>query len=165
MVKQREGKGHQPQVVPPLRQLSWSPLTELKDARRWRNEVCKHGGQPMGIFWTARKWPLDTERPLRIGFAEWRARLPGQFAFPLELWQVRNPALPLMLNRARRSMLFMYGSWWLLAMFLAIDVTRSLWVQIVLMGGATLMAAWAWYRTIKKVRWILRYDPRRSTGC
>ncbi len=160
MAKARTRNGGAARIARPVPQLSWTPLAGFKDSRRWKAEVLARGGQPVGVFWAARKWPLATERPVRVGFAEWRKGLPEPTE-GYELWQARRPEFPLMLRRSTRSMLFMYGSWWFLAMFLAMDVTRNLWVQVGLMGGGTLLGAWAWFTTIQKTRWILQYDPRR----
>lgn len=144
-------------------QLSWSPLSGFKATRRWKVEVLKRGGCPVGVFWTARKWPLNTDRPVRVGLAEWHQGIP-EGAEGYEVWDAHIPGLPLMLKRARRSMLLMYGSWWFLAMFLAIDMTRNLWVQVGLMGGGTLLATWLAVVTIRKTSWVLRYDLGTRPG-
>lgn len=161
MTKARNRNNHKEMRKVP--QLSWSPLNGLRATRQWRVEVVKRGGFPVGVFWTARKWPLNTERPVRVGLAEWSQGLPER-TDGYELWNPHTPGLRLMLTRAMRSMLFMYGSWWFLAMFLAIDVTRNIWVQVGLMGGGTLLATWISVRIIRRTRWVLRYDPGISSG-
>jgi hypothetical protein len=139
-------------------QLYWTPLPRYRDGYRWKQVVVEHGGHPIGMLWTARKWPLSIERPVRIGFAEWEHGRPS-FGSPyfFGIWNERDRQLVAVLKRAMRSMLFMYISWWLLAVVIALDLMRGnnwrLLVVLTTSVGVTVECV----QTVRVTRKITRY--------